>query len=61
MGAGLLILVGKKIALEWKLGWEARREHYQYGIIENGQVVEEFDDTKWLKEFSVGLGLKVTL
>jgi hypothetical protein len=60
LSAGLLVPVGKKISLEWKMGWEARRQNYQYGIVENGQTIQEFNETKWLKEFSVGLGFKVT-
>jgi len=59
LGAGVLVPVGKRISLEWKLGWEARRKNYQYGVIRNGQVIREFDETRWLKEFSIGLGLKV--
>lgn len=60
LNGGLLVPVGKQILLEWMLGWEARRQQYRYGIIEDGQITQEFEETEWLKELSVGLGLKVT-
>jgi hypothetical protein len=62
IGAGLLVPLGHRVSLEWKLGWEARRRNYRYQIFNNtGQIIKEIDETNWLKEFSVGVGLKIIL
>lgn len=60
LNAGVLAPLGRKIALEWKVGWNARRESYRYNIGDgNGHIVRKVDETKWLKNLSLGIGLKI--
>ncbi len=60
VGTGLLIPMGKQIAIETKLGFQSRRKEFVSGErLPDGEV--QFSTVnKWLKEISLGVGLKVS-
>lgn len=60
VGTGFLFPVGKRIAVETKLGFQARQREYTVGTREEGGEKISITETKWLKEVALSVGLKVT-
>lgn len=59
LSTGLIVPLDKKIGLEWKLQWEARRMEYYYGEIVDGNPIVTGKLTGWPSTLSLGVGLKV--
>lgn len=59
LSTGLLIPLGRHIGLEGKLQYEARRQEYSKGRMENGTFVITNEQTRWPSTISLGIGLKV--
>ncbi|MBN2732217.1 MAG: outer membrane beta-barrel protein [Balneolaceae bacterium] len=59
IGTGFLLPVGKRIALETKLGFQSRRREYRLGRRNPGGEITFTTETRWLKEVALSVGLKV--
>lgn len=59
LSTGFLIPLGRQIGLETKLQYEARRQEYSKGRIENGTFIITDEETRWPSTLSLGVGLKV--
>lgn len=60
VATGLLLPLGKQIALETELKWEARKRQYSIAIRnENGTVIRTIEEAKWPSILSLGIGLTV--
>lgn len=55
IGTGILIPVGKQLALNTKLGFQSFRREYKFVDKQN----EPMNETRWLKEVALSVGLKV--
>lgn len=59
VASGLLIPLGRQIALETKVQWEARRTRYVMRATDRNGNTRTIDEIHWPSVLSVGVGLKV--